>query len=151
MKKIDDFIELNRGPVEEIPLVYSTKYETFLGGISQSVQDEIPSDAFMDGSPFIGCIRDAVVMDKLLDFSKHVEMEGASFGECGVTVAVPETVDESDDSSEQNVAKPEPEEEYDPLELFPGLYTEGDSSPQIQVKFRKLPTSRPVIGNSFFN
>ena len=149
--QIDDFIELNRGPVEEIPLVYSTKYETFLGGISQSVQDEIPSDAFMDGSPFIGCIRDAVVMDKLLDFSKHVEMEGASFGECGVTVAVPETVDESDDSSEQNVAKPEPEEEYDPLELFPGLYTEGDSSPQIQVKFRKLPTSRPVIGNSFFN
>ena len=126
--QIDDFYELNSGLVDEIPLLVNTEYESFFGGISDTVRADLPSGVFENGSPFIGCIRDAMVINSYVDFQDSVEMSGASLGECGVIAPSIEKASKKPEDKQ----KPEQEEEpYDPVALFPGLFPEEDSTPQV--------------------
>ena len=117
--QIDDFYSLDSGDEDVVPLLYNTEYEPFFGGLSAVVASEIPSDAFRNGDPFIGCIRDAMVINQYVDFQDNVELSGGSLGACGVLATAEESPDTKNKESQQP-AEPE-EEEYDPVALFPGL------------------------------
>ena len=125
--QIDDFYVLDSGDIENIPMIHGAEYEAFFGGVSNSLRSELQSDVFQNGSPYVGCIRDAMVVDSYVDFMDAVEMSGASLGECGVLAPIKDNEDK--DQDDKGLAKtPEPEDEvYDPLELFPGLYPEETS------------------------
>ena len=132
--QIDDFYELNSGDVDAIPLVQNAEYESFFGGLSDSLSANVPTDAFKTGSPFVGCIRDAMVVTTYVDFQEAVEMTGATLGECGV-LATEETSGQETATAdtEKGPGRQEPEEEeYDPLVLFPGLYPPEAARPQVQ-------------------
>lgn len=122
--QIDDFYEANSGEKQNIPLLHGTDYETFFGGVSDEVRSGLRAGVTMNDGPFIGCIRDAIVLDQYADFQeKEVGITGASLGECGVLGTVIERVVTTTESAVDKEAKQraEAEEEYDPIALFPEM------------------------------
>ena len=125
--QIDDFWELNSGDLQEIPLLVNTQYETFFGGLSPTISEDIPPGiSFESGAPFVGCIRDALVMNEYIDFQESIELSGASLGECGV-VSVTERPTAKTDEELEKVEKVE--DPYDPVALFPEMNYER--SPEV--------------------
>ena len=116
--QIDDFWELNSGDVQDIPLLVNTKYETFFGGISPSISQDIPQGSFESGAAFVGCIRDGLVLNEYIDFQESVEITGASLGECGVVSATEKPPTNKDEEPDKPDKVDDP---YDPVSLFPEM------------------------------
>ena len=72
--KLDD---INKLTVSELPLLSDAEYQTWLGGLPPSLDDE--SEA-----PYVGCIRDIRVLDTDRDL-EDLQLTGVTVEECGLT------------------------------------------------------------------
>jgi len=119
--QIDDFYVGDTGTLPEIPLLEGNDYETFFGGIPDDIRSNLKPDVTENDTPFVGCIRDAVVLEEYVNFAESAAITGASLGECGVKGTVIEKLPSTTEQPAELDGKPnEPTEEaYDPTKLFP--------------------------------
>jgi len=118
--QIDDFFEANSGQKENLPPLRGTEYETYFGGISEDLRLRLQPDVTKNDGPFIGCIKDAIVMEEYVDFQESPSITGARLGECGTGGQV---IDRVPTTTETSVTTDDPEEtsepEYNIIDLFP--------------------------------
>jgi len=119
--QIDDFYEANSGEKANVPLLHGTEYETFFGGISDDLRSNIQGGVTENDGPFIGCIRDAIVLGEYVDFEESAGITGASLGECGVMGTLIEREPSTTESAADKSPIPVVEEKYDPIALFPEM------------------------------
>ena len=130
----DNFIAVPH-EVSNIPLVVEgTEYDIYYGGLPEKLRPLRSGVAKHEG-PFIGCIRDAIVISNYQDFNTAESMAGAALGECGssdfITIEPAEKPEETEDPEDNAV------EQYDPKDLY-DANNEQDSKIYGQCK---LPTS----------
>ena len=119
--QVDDFFLFSTHEVAEIPLVTSAAepYSLYYGGLPENLRPLMSGVAAHEG-PFIGCIRDAVVVDAYQNFKEAESMAGASLGGCGSADFM--TIMPTEAPTEVVPVEPEEpeEEEFDPRDLFGG-------------------------------
>ena len=142
--QIDDFYEANSGEAQNIPLLHDTVYETFFGGIPDDIRANMRDGVTENDGPFIGCIRDAIVLDEYVDFQESAGITGASLGECGVLGTIIERVSSTTESAVEPL-QPIKEEEYDPIALFPEMKYGPDPPIEGQCQLPVSPALDPEL------
>jgi hypothetical protein len=140
--QVDDFYEYKSGEVANVPLLFGTSYETFLGGIPDDM--EIISGAAAHKGPFIGCVRDLVLLGQYVDWEAEASLTGAILDECSVQgVLVPDATTE--DPSLAVPPTPETELRYDFAQLFPALRIGSDADIQGSCSLPVSPALDPEL------
>ena len=114
---IDDFYVYDKSEVKNIPLVGSgTQYSVYYGGLPEALRPLMSRVSAHEG-PFIGCIRDAIIINSHQNFRNAEAMTGASLGECGsadfVTIVPTESPPVVPTEQEEPAG-----EDFDPRDLF---------------------------------
>jgi len=142
--QIDDFYDYYSGERQHIPLLQG-EYQTFFGGIPDDMRASLKSGVTENDGPFIGCIRDAIVLGQYVDFH-DAGITGATIGECGVLGDPIESVGATTEpTADKDPKPPVVEEKYDPIALFPQMKYEPNPPIHGQCQLPVSPALDPDL------